>query len=257
MSLYPTGYIKYFFTMFVDCDSEIFCDLVHPVARRIVLEKLNHSDAFCPEWQLTIHFGPVVSIENVVEAGGEIKEKIFNTLTFKLNTKISAVRIVEHGLEPRNGEGGILNAILPSLQCNASGRSGCMSLSKDSIEDIQRTLSGSPDFGHSPTIGLFRHAVSADDPVVQFLCLYLIFDVSLKKQLDIDRQIVLLEPTIPLSPSPHGQGKMETVYTRLRNEFVHRADVNPQVTRGEIESRLDSFRRIVRKFIDGEGSAAQ
>lgn len=241
--------------MFVDCDSEISCDLVHPVARRVVLEKLNHSDAFCPEWQLTIHFGPVVSLENVIETGGKIKEKIFNTLTFKLNTKISAVRMAGHGLEPRSGEGGIVNAILPSLQCNASGRSGCMPLSKDSIKDIQLTLSGSPDFGHCQTVGLFRHALSAEDPVVQFLCLYLIFDVSLKKQIDIDKRIVLLEPTTPMSPSPHGQGKEETVYTRLRNEFVHRA-FDPQVTRDEMNSYLDSFRRIVRKFIDSEASVA-
>jgi len=248
-NLYPAGHIRYSFEMYDAYEQAISCNLVHPAVREIILEKVNPSDIFSPEWQMTIHFGPIHSIEDVDETGDAIKDELFDMLSFTLNTRIAGIRLTGHGLTPRSGEGGIAHLLLPPLRCNASAKVGCFPLSEDSVKQVQNTLSRTSDPRYKALIGLFRHAISTDEPIVQFLILYLILYDTYRNQHKVDKQILSHAPTTPQSVSPH-DGKTETIYTRLRNELTHRTAGSPETTRKEIMNNLDSFRTIVHRIIE-------
>ena len=243
-SQYPAGYIQYAFKMHVTHDRAICCKLVHSNARELVLEKVNPANEFDPEWRMTVHFGPVHSIEEVDETGNAIKDDIFDMLSFTLSTKIAGIRLVGHGLTPRPGEGGSGHLLLPALECNATVRVGGFRLSNNNIQEVQDALSRISVSRHKPLISLFRHAIGTEEPIVQFLILYLILYDRYGNQHEVDRQIMLHEPATPQSISPH-DGKPETIYTRLRNEITHRTYVGPETTRAEIMDNLYGFRIIV------------
>ncbi len=249
INLYPTGYIEYAFKMHAAHDRAISCDFVHSDVRELVLEKVNPSDEFDPEWWMTIHFGPIHSIEEVDEIGNAIKDDIFDMLSFTLNTKISGIRLTGHGLTPRSGEGGIAHLLSPPFECNASGKVGCFRLSDNSVQDVQNALSRVYSSRHKALISLFRYAIGTDEPVVQFLILYLILYDTYKNQREIDKQILSHEPATPQSISPH-DGKPETIYTRLRNEITHRTNVGPEITKTKIMDNLDRFRTIVHRILE-------
>jgi hypothetical protein len=210
---------------------------------------VHPSDILSPEWQMTIHFGPVHSIEDVDKAGDTIKDEIFDMLSFTLNTRITRIRLTGHGLTPRPGEGGIAHLLLPALRCNASAKVACFPLSKDSVEKVQNTLSKNWDPRYKALVSLFRYAISTDEPIVQFLILYLILYDTYKNQHKVDKQILSHAPATPQSISPH-DGKAETIYTRLRNELAHRTNAIPETMRKEIMNNLDSFRTIVHNIIE-------
>lgn len=249
MNLYPAGYIKYTFKMYVAYDRAISCSLVHSDVRELVLEKANPSDEFDPEWRMTIHFGPIHSIEEIDETGNAIKDDVFDMLSFTLNTKIAGIRLTGHGLTPRSGEDGIAHLLFPPFECNASATVGCFRLSDSSVREVQNALSRVSSSRHKALISLFRHAIGTDEPIVQFLILYLILYDTYKNQPEIDKQILSHEPATPQSIRPH-DGKSETIYTRLRNEITHRADVGPEITRTEIMNNLDRFRTIVHRILE-------
>ena len=248
-SQYPAGYIQYAFKMHVTYDRAISCTLVHSNATGLVLEKENSADEFDPEWRMTVHFGPVHSIEEVDETGNAIKDDIFDMLSFTLNTKIAEIRLAGHGLAPRPGESGNAHLPFPPCECsNATGRVGGFRLSNNKVQEVQDALSRISTSQHKPLVSLFRHAIGTDEPIVQFLILYLILYDRYGKQHEIDKQIMLHEPATPQSTSPRN-GKPETIYTRLRNEINHRTNAGPKTTRAEIMDNLDGFRMIVHRIL--------
>lgn len=248
-NLYPSGYIRYSFEMYAAYDQAISCNLVQPQVREIVLEKLKPSDMFNPEWQMTIHFGPMHSIDDVDKIGDVIKDEIFDMIAFTLNTRITGIRLIGHGLTPKSGEGGIAHLLLPQIRCNASAKIDCFPLSVGSVMEIQNTFARNSDPQYKALIGLYRHAITTDEPTVQFLILYLILYDTYKNQGEVDKHIISQEPSTPQSISPYS-GKTETIYSRLRNEITHRTTPGPEATRNEIMNCMDSFRDIVHRIIE-------
>ncbi len=247
-SQYPAGYIQYSFKMHVTHDRAISCKLVHSNARELVLEKEKPADEFDPEWRMTVRFGPVHSIEEVDESGNAIKDDIFDMLSLTLNTKIAGIRLAGHGLTLRPGEGGIAYLLLPPFECNVIGRVGGFRLSTNSVQEVRDAISRVLISRYKLRISLFRHAIGTDEPIVQFLILYLVLYDMYGNQQEVDKQIMLLEPATHQSTSPHS-GRSESVYTRLRNEIAHRTNVDPETTRAEIMDNLDGFRMIVHRIL--------
>jgi len=165
----------------------------------------------------------------------------------RLNTRIAGIRLAAHGLTPRPEEGIIAHLLLPAIECKGTARSGGFRLSNNNVQEVQDALSRIPISQHKPLISLFRHAIGADEPVVQFLILYLILYDRYGNQHEVDRQVMLHEPATPRSISPH-DGRQETIYTRLRNEIIHRTNA-PDTTRAEIIDNLDGFRIIVHRIL--------
>ena len=247
-SQYPAGHIQYAFKMHVAHDRAISCKVALSKARELVFEKVNPADEFDAKWLMTIHFGPVYSIEEVDEIGNAIKDDIIDMLSFILNTKIGETRLVGHGLAPRPGAGGIAHPVITSFECSATCKVGGFRLSSKNIEEVQDAVARITSLPPKPFISLFRHAISNDEPLVQFMILYLILYEMYKKQSAVDKHIMKVAPTTPRSISPHTE-KPETVYTMLRNQITHRTSVGPEITRAEIIKHLDEFRPIVHRVV--------
>jgi hypothetical protein len=98
-------------------------------------------------------------------------------------------------------------------------------------------------------MGIFRSALEVRNPVDRFLCLY---NILLLKQGDsqarVDAFIRSEQPGVVDTASPHKPGVMETVYTRLRNEFAHiRPGTSFTQTRNEMEQQLGGLKALAHK----------
>lgn len=244
-SPYPAGHIKYAFEMHVTHDKIISCKIPHPKVKELVFEKQNPADQFDPKWLLTVHVGEIYSIEEVQKIGNVIKDEVVDILSFTLNTKVTEMKVVGHGLTPRPGEGGIAHLLMPLPKVSGTGKIGGFKLTADNIREIQDVFLRMSSLKHKPLIRLFRYAIDANHPAVQFMILYLILYEIYKMQSGVDRYILKVAPTTPQSPSPHNTKNLETIYTRLRNEITHRTNARPEATMAEIISNLDDFKKIV------------
>lgn len=100
--------------------------------------------------------------------------------------------------------------------------------------------------------GLFRSARQSASPVEEFMHLYhillMLFD---DHQVNVDAFINQEEPAVPQTPHPLKQDVMETMYTRLRNEFAHqRSGVNLETTKTEMASKLGELIAITKRAIE-------
>lgn len=252
---YPGGHIRYAFKMHAAYAQTIPCNIDHPNVTRVVFEKVEPVDPLEDEWHMTIHLGAITSIEEVKQIGNAISDAIIDIVALVLNIKISAVRVIGFGLTPRAGEGGIGHLLLPPLQASGTGSSGGHPLSGTDIQKIQDALVRMSSVKNKLTMKLFRNAVSADEPLVQFLVLYLILDIMHGSQKAIDRFIMTVNPTTPQTvsqdPDKKKKGIQETIYTRLRNEIAHRESFGLDTTIAGISNYLDEFRRIVNLAVSG------
>lgn len=242
---YPSGSISYTFKMYTLYEHPILCCMNNGNVRQILLEKINPPDEYDPGWRMTIHTGSIKSLDDVHEIGNAIKDKVFDILTFSLNTNITEIRFAGHNLTPREGEGGIIcgNGFRSELEANI--KPSCSKLSANTIKEIQLAITTGANHYH---IGLYRKAIDSADPIVQFLMLYLILYDKYDNQQRIDEKIRFHEPSTPVTTSPNSQRNkdiLETVYTRLRNEVTHRAIACQDQTKNEILINLDNFRSIV------------
>lgn len=101
--------------------------------------------------------------------------------------------------------------------------------------------------------GLYRSARQSGSPVEEFLNLYQILMVLFSdRQCDINAFIVSEEPAVPQTQHPKKPlGTMETVYSRLRNEFSHdRLRVNLGDTKKEMAARLSGLISITKRAIE-------
>jgi hypothetical protein len=99
--------------------------------------------------------------------------------------------------------------------------------------------------------GLFRSARQSLSPVEEFMHLYHILLMFCNdKQPEVDRFIEGQEPAVQKALSPH-TGKMETVYTRLRNEFGHpRAGAALDKTKSEMTTHLGGLMALTKRAIE-------
>lgn len=243
---YPAGHIKYAFEMYVTHDEVISCKIPHPRVKELVFEKVNPADQFDPKWFLTIHVSEIYSLEEVHRIGDAIKHDVVDMLSFTLNTKVSEMKMVGHGLTPRPGEGSIGHFVEPQEKVSMTGKTGGFKLSSVNILEIQDGLLRMFSLKRKHLIRLFRYAIGVNHPVVQFMTLYLILYEVYKNQAEVDRHILKVAPTTPQSPNPRNAKNLETIYTRLRNEITHRTNVRPETTMAEIIGSLDEFKTIVR-----------
>jgi hypothetical protein len=100
--------------------------------------------------------------------------------------------------------------------------------------------------------GLFRSARQSESPVEEFMHLYhLLLMLYNDSQRDVGAYVVCQDPTIPQTQDPRRSGVMETVYTRLRNEFAHqRVGVNLENTKAEMADRLGGLIALTKRAIE-------
>jgi hypothetical protein len=101
--------------------------------------------------------------------------------------------------------------------------------------------------------GLFRSARQSTGPIEEFMHLYhILYMLHNDSQSNVDAFILSKEPAVPLTPDPREHvERMETAYTRLRNEFAHMSRGAPiDQTKEEMTQRLGNLRILVRHAIE-------
>ena len=102
---------------------------------------------------------------------------------------------------------------------------------------------------------MFHVGMQSSDKVVRFLILYIattlaaLFKFGKCTQDKVDELFLLANASLPSSIKPSGpkKGQPESLYTKLRNDFVHadERDKNPVAARNGIETNLAAFQRDV------------
>jgi hypothetical protein len=103
--------------------------------------------------------------------------------------------------------------------------------------------------------GLFRAARQSTSPVEEFMHLYNILLMLFgDNQTDVDKFILQQNPNVRMTPHPDQQrfkNRVETVHTRLRNEFGHpRQGVNLEDTKAEIKRQLGEMIALTKRAIE-------
>lgn len=88
------------------------------------------------------------------------------------------------------------------------------------------------------------------EPVGKFVALYcLLLSLAEDSQVKLDKLLLEIEPTLEQSRSPMYGDRMETIYTRLRNELSHhRSGVDSFSTHAEVSLHLPRFEYFVRSI---------
>lgn len=151
---------------------------------------------------------------------------VLDYLVFRYQAPIATARQTSVQLTPIAPAPNTLYA--ESGQFKIEGRSVAMAvgLGLANVEqlktELQRGASGNPMWA------LFRTALLASSPVERFLLLYHILlamrpDANGEdSQREVDDFIRQEEPSVAVTPHPRFGARMETIYSRLRNEIAHR-----------------------------------
>jgi len=109
-----------------------------------------------------------------------------------------------------------------------------------------------PTLSEEPFFSSYRLALQSRSPVEKFMHLYsLLLRFFEDEQAKVDDFIRSQDSAVSQSPDPRpGRRNMETVYTRLRNEFAHRrSDVNMEDTKAEMEQHVGGLIGLVKQAI--------
>ncbi len=242
---FPEGYIKYSFKTYLVHSLPLSFEIDGPEVSRVFFEKKDPEDNYDIDWFMTIHVNSECAIDDLFRMGEEWKNSIFDIWSLMVDVRITDIRCVNIGFRNSPGGGANSNILMPMLEVNASGRVSLPSLHKETISSLRRTFKSTQSLAHKALLEVFRYSISSDDPVVQFMLLYLILYEIYGSQSNIDKFIVGKEPSTVQSKSPHN-GRLETKYTRLRNQIAHRVGVKPEFTKADIINELDGLRRLAR-----------
>jgi hypothetical protein len=123
---------------------------------------------------------------------------------------------------------------------------------KKTTPDLLKTELERPRPPGGQYYGLFRSALQSTGPVEKFIFLYAVLQTVKGKQVAVDGFILKHEPTVPRTRHPMFSGQMETVYTRLRNEFNHSDErgVNLDDTKREMQAWLGRLIDLTWKAIE-------
>jgi hypothetical protein len=202
-----------------------------------------------------VHLEKVPTQSEGLVVARDVTTDTLNRLAFNHALSIGTPRCTKQDFEPILGglegddrlTGHITVAGIGRVTVSAQGElKAVLGLSADGVKAI---LEENAPAGES-NYGLFRSARQSESQTEEFMHLYHIMLILCGDfQDDVDAWIKAQDPAVPITPTGRG-GKLETVYTRLRNEFGHkRSGVTLDDTKMEMASHLSGLRELARKAI--------
>lgn len=121
----------------------------------------------------------------------------------------------------------------------------------DALADFGKAA-GNPDL--AAALEMFHAATQVEHPVARFLVLYSTLAVVARhkcgsgSQVDVDAVLLDEDPSVPMVPGRRGE---ETIYTAVRNRFIHAEDRgrDPEGASAEIARLTPSFQGLVARVI--------
>ena len=213
---------------------------------KITIEGPN-GDEICS----TIHLVSVASLDEGRTLAEKVNTAALNRIAYFHNIAIENARLTGSQFFPLHPQSGV------HLAASIMGRSVTkaakvvigLPAGQLQIELEQSSPPGERNYG------LFRSARQSMGPVEEFMHLYnILLMLHNDSQPKVDAFIIAEDPAVPQTqqPSklPRGQ-RMETVYTRLRNELAHqRVGVNIDNTKVEMARRLSDLRMLTKRAIE-------
>jgi hypothetical protein len=199
---------------------------------------------------ITVHLASVASVEDGMEIATKVAISALNRINFHHHVVIENARAIAEDfsrLDPQPGDH-VLIAGTGRLSLTGAPATFCVGLSAARLKaELEQAA---PPGGHN--YGLFRSARQSMSPVEEFMHLYhLLLMLYNDKQPLVDAFVMSEEPSVPRTADPRNRRRMETIYTRLRNEFAHRrAGVNLDDTKREMALRLNGLIKITKRAIE-------
>ncbi len=193
-----------------------------------------------------------IEVEGVFD-GDELTE--FNNLflnwstmfAFEINVPIIKPRYCGHSLPKREGNRNtLINAGPTSFPIEPPSVS-------PNISQLDRIYSASLEVNdlNLNYIRQYVFSITESNSISRYSFLYnLVLNMCGDKQANVDSEILRIEPDCEQHKSPNN-GRLETIYTKLRNELAHaRVDAKFSGTKMEIESKVGRFSGIVKEIIE-------
>jgi len=208
------------------------------------------------EIHTTVHLASVRSDEEGRALATRVNTAALNRISFYHNIAVENARSTGDQFSPLKPQPGVF-IVAPAMYSFASGEA---SLVIGIPADQLKAELEPPYLPGEEKYGLFRSARQSMAPVEEFMHLYnillMIFDDS---QADVDAFIMNEDLAVPQTPKPPQENKkrrkkkaiMETIYTRLRNEFAHkRVGVNLDNTKSDMAIRLGGLIGLTKRAIE-------
>ena len=176
-----------------------------------------------------------------------------NRISYHHGAAIEGPRTTGDQFTPVNPVPGVVGTVAANLTFHLTGVAGAV-VGVNPTQLKTRLEEASPPGEHN--YELFSAALRSKSPVEQFMHMYnILLMLCGDRQANVEAFIRAHEPGVPETPDPRYANsqppRMETVYTRLRNELGHqRAGVNIVNTKTEMENRVGGLRELTKRAIE-------
>jgi hypothetical protein len=213
------------------------------------IEKIEIESPNGDEIQGTVYIGAVATDEEARTIAAEIITNVLDRLSFRHNVAIGTNSITSRVLIPLNTQAGEMVQIHTADALIFGGEvTAIASIASSAIKgELERgTYPGERWFG------LFRSALQSEGPVEKYMSLYHILSILFNdKQQRVDDFIRNQDPMVSQSGRPDKPEIIETIYSRLRNEFAHRrSGVNINDTKVAMAQRWINLAALTKRAIE-------
>jgi hypothetical protein len=226
-----------------------------PVVERVEIEGPKDTEILS-----RVHVSAVATAEEGIGIATKVHVDALNRISFNHGIAIDNGRVTESGFSPIDPPPPGNFRITPGTGHYSIDGKDVRFVHGLTADSLKSELEQVKPPGER-SFGLFRSALQSTSPVEQFMHLYNIllmyFDDEKKAQNRLDKFIRKVNPKVEMKPycRPAKSGKqkmvLETVYTRLRNEFAHsRTGANIEQTKVEMTERLSELRELAKRAIE-------
>lgn len=213
------------------------------------VDKVDIEGSSGDEIRTAVHFSSVASQDDARTLATKVNTAALNRIAFYEGVAIENAQRTGEQFSPLNPKPGVIEVAAAEVVFASDASSLVVSISPAKVKSLLEQVSppGERNFG------LVRSARQSIGPVEEFMHLYnILLMIFNDKQSSVDVFIVSEDPAVRQTQHPHKKpGVMETVYTRLRNEFAHkRANVNLENTKAEMANRLSGLVALTKRAIE-------
>jgi len=204
------------------------------------------------EIRSTVHISSAASPDDGRTLAAKVNKAALDRITFNHAIAIKDARITGDNFSPINPQPGVLYASTGLYTYSGGGASFTVGVNATTLKSELEHPSPPGERYYA----LFRSARQSASPAEEYMHIYhIILMLFGDRQQDVDRFIVSEDPAVPQTQHPQKRaGVMETVYTRLRNEFAHkRVGVDLQKTKADMADQLAGLRNLAKLAIELSG----
>jgi len=222
-------------------------DPKEPCVDKIEIEAPNNGD----EINSTVYISDVADSDAGIALAEKVLTAVLNRISFWHKLGIADGELTGHQFIPINQPPNLMSLeAADTMKFTGDVLKYALGLPADKLKlDLEQ-----PKLRGEDHFGLLRSALLSTSSVEKFMHLYhILLMLFFDSQKKVDKFIVSENPYVPQRPYKQPRKKkpeMETVYTRLRNQFAHkRPNVTLEETKTEMEEWLGELIELTKRAI--------